>query len=143
MGAQIEAGSYLVMPNVSVLLTAGFPIVGGRLEIVPRIGGSYIFFPMSGLSGDWYVPVGAELRFPESRLGIVLENLVAIDNTFGEGGVSAGLEGYIPFAKPGKSIFSVAVEAGTAVFWNTANRPLVLVSLSASMRYEYRIKSTS
>lgn len=143
VGAQLQGGSYFAMPNVSLLFTAGFPFGASNLEIVPRVGGSYLFFPLTGLTGSWYIPVGLELRFTKLQLGIVIQNLVAIDNTLGEGGVTAGVEGLLPFARSGKSIFSMAVEAGTAVFWNTSSKMLVLVSLSASLRYDYQVKSAS
>lgn len=143
VGAQLQGGSYFTMPIASLLLTAGFPVAGTHLDVVPRVGATYLFFPMTGLTGNWYVPVGLELRFTQQQLGIVVENLVAVDNTLGEGGVSAGIEGYLHFAKAGRSLFGMAVEAGTAVFWNTANRPLVLVSLSASLRYDYLLKPAS
>lgn len=131
------------MPNASVLLTAGFPVAGTHLDLVPRLGAEYVFFPLTGLSGDWYVPVGLELRFTRQGLGLVVQNLVSIDNILGEGGVTAGIEGYLPFAKVGRSLFSMSVEAGTAMFWNTADKPLFLVSLSASLRYAYQLKPTS
>lgn len=139
IGAQLQGGGYFSMPNASVLLTAGFPLAGASLELVPRVGATYIFFPLTGLTGSWYVPIGMELRFRKQGLGIVVQNLLAIDNTLGEGGVTAGVEGYLPFAKAGKSLFSMAVEAGTAIFWNAADSPLFLVSLSASLRYAYQL----
>lgn len=142
IGAQLQGGSYFAMPNASVLLTAGFPVTGTHLDLVPRVGATYIFLPMTELTGSWYVPLGVELRFTEQRLGIVVQDLVAIDNTLGEGGVTAGVEGYLPFANAGKSLFSMAVEAGTAIFWNTAQKPLFLVSLSASLRYAYQLKTS-
>jgi len=143
IGAQLEGGSYFFMPNASILASATFPITGAKIEIAPNLGVSYIFFPMTGLSGSWYIPVGLELRFPNRQLGIVVRNLFPITNIFGEGGVTAALEGYLPFAKPDKSIFSLAVEAGTTIFWNTTTRPLYLISLSASFRYDYQVKRLS
>ena len=35
-----------------------------------------------------------------------------VPHTLGEGGVSAGIEGYLHFAKAGRSLFGMAVEAG-------------------------------
>lgn len=140
VGAQLEGGSYFIMPHASLLLSSSFPIVGSKVAIAPAIGATYLFFPMSGLSGNWYIPVGAELRFPERQLGIVVRNLVALSNPLGEGGVTMGLEGYLPFANPGKSSFGLAVELGSAVFWSTSSGPLILLNLSTSLRYDYQIR---
>jgi hypothetical protein len=128
------------MPNVSFLAYTSLPIVGTRMSIVPTLGVTYLFNPMTGISGHWYIPVGVALAFPDYRLALFARNLVAVSNIFGEGGITFGARAFVPFATVGKSTFGLTIEAGAAVFWNTTTRPLFLVNFAPAFQYDYRIK---
>lgn len=142
VGAELQAGTFLFMPNLSLLATTSFPILGANLAVVPNVGVTYVFLPMTGLSGHWYIPVGAEISFPEQKLALFARNLVAIAAPFGEGGITFGAKAFVPFATVGKSSFGLTVEAGAAVFWNAATptQPLFLLDLAPAFRYDYRVK---
>lgn len=145
VGAELQAGTFFYMPNVSLLITTSLPILGTNIAIVPTVGATYLFLPMTGLSGNWYVPLGAELSFPEEKLAVFARNLVAIASPFGEGGVTFGAKAFVPFATVGKSSFGLTVEAGAAVFWNagTPTQPLFLLDFAPALRYAYQVKTFS
>ena len=142
VGAELQAGTFLFMPNLSLLLTTSIPILGTNIAVVPNVGATYVFLPMTGLSGHWYIPVGAEVGFPEQKLALFARNLVAIASPLGEGGVTFGAKAFVPFATAGKSSFGLTVEVGAAVFWNasTPTQPLFLLNLAPAFRYDYQVK---
>ncbi len=142
VGAELQGGAFLYMPNLSLLVTTSLPILGTNIAIVPNVGATYVFLPMTGLTGHWYIPVGAEVSFPEQKLALFARNLVAIAAPFGEGAVTFGAKAFVPFATVGKSSFGLTVEAGAAVFWNasTPTKPLFLLDFAPAFRYDYQVK---
>jgi hypothetical protein len=140
VGAELQAGTFLFMPNLSLIALTSLPIIGTHFEIIPNVGITYLFNPMTGISGNWYIPVGLELRAPDYKLAVVVRNLFAAAKVFGEGGVTVGVKAFLPFAAAGKSTFGISVEAGTAIFWNTTARPLFLIDLAPAFYYDYQVK---
>lgn len=140
VGAELGGGTFFYMPYVSFLVNTSLPIIGTHMAVAPDVGVAYLFNTMTGISGRWYIPVGAELSFPDYRLALFARNLIAATNLFGEGGITFGAKAFVPFVTAGKSTFGLTVEVGAAVFWNTTTPPLFLIDLSPALRYDYRVK---
>lgn len=130
------------MPQVSMLAEVSIPLRHSGIDIVPELGFTYLFFPMNGISGSLFLPVGVAATFNSYGLALFALHETDILHPLHDGIVTIGIEGFLTLASAHGRTLRLGVKAGTGIVWSTGYRPYFLVALSPSIGFLYRLHSS-
>jgi hypothetical protein len=140
VGATLQGGALLAMPDVAFLADYAFPLAGGRIEILPEAGVTYYFLPMSEVGGPLFIPLGAEIRFPVSGLALSVLHEFSTSAPLSVGIVSLGVSGFLSPVDGPRARLRIGVRLGMGIVWSSTAVPLYLMTAETMIGFDVRTK---